>query len=80
VRQTKTEERTFTFRYRSAAHFVHVFRSFYGPIHRAYGALPPDGQESLTADLIALLERHDRGNGRGLVVPAEYLEAVATRS
>lgn len=79
ARSMSLHERPFAFRYRSAPHFVHVFRSFYGPIHRAYAALPPDGQDALTADLIALLERHDTGDGRGLVVPAAYLEAVVER-
>jgi SAM-dependent methyltransferase len=80
VHPVSIEERTFTFRYRSAAHFVEVFRGFYGPVHRAYAALPPDGQAALTADLTALLERHDTGRGGGLVVPGTYLEAVVTRA
>jgi SAM-dependent methyltransferase len=79
ARVVGVEERTFAFRYRSAAHFVEVFRAFYGPIHRAYAALPPEGQAALTADLTALLERHDAGRGGGLVVPGAYLEAVVTR-
>lgn len=79
VRARSLEERTFAFRYRSAAHFIEVFRAFYGPVHRAYAALAPAGQAALTADLTALLGRHDTGNGGGLVVPAVYLEAVVTR-
>lgn len=79
VRPIRAEERVFTFRYASAAHFLEVFRTFYGPINRAYAALPADRQEALTADLTALLSRHDVGNGGGLVVPARYLEAVLTR-
>jgi SAM-dependent methyltransferase len=79
VSAVSIQERTFAFRYRSAAHFVEVFRAFYGPVHRAYAALPPEGQAALTADLSALLERHDTGNGGGLVVPGAYLEAVVTR-
>jgi SAM-dependent methyltransferase len=79
ARAMEVEERTFTFRYRSAAHFIEVFRTFYGPIHRAYAALPPEGQAALTGDLTALLERCDAGRGGGLVVPGTYLEAVVTR-
>jgi SAM-dependent methyltransferase len=80
VRVVSIEERTFAFRYKSAAHFVEVFRAFYGPVHRAYAALPPDDQAALTADLTALLERHDTGHGGGLVVPGAYLETVVTRA
>jgi ubiquinone/menaquinone biosynthesis C-methylase UbiE len=74
-----TERRDFAFRYESAAHFIDVFRSFYGPTHKAYAALDEAGRAKLTADLESLLARHDRGAGRGLVVPAEYLESIATR-
>ena len=56
-----------------------VFRTFYGPVHKAFAALDGAGQAALEADLLALLTRSDRGGGNGLVVPAEYLETVITR-
>ncbi len=31
--------RIFNFRYRSAAHFIEVFRTWYGPVHKAFAAL-----------------------------------------
>lgn len=74
------EERTFTFRYRSPSHFIEVFRTFYGPMYRAYAALSPVAQEALTAELSALLERRDVGRGGGLVVPGTYLETVLVRT
>jgi ubiquinone/menaquinone biosynthesis C-methylase UbiE len=70
--------REFAFRYRSAEHFVDVFRTFYGPTHKAFLALDPNGQAALEADMIALLQASDRGGAAGLVVPAEYLETVIT--
>jgi SAM-dependent methyltransferase len=79
ARDIRVAERTFPFRYASASHWIEVFRTWYGPIHRAYAALQPEGQAALTRDLTALLEAHDTGRGNGLVVPATYLEAVATR-
>jgi ubiquinone/menaquinone biosynthesis C-methylase UbiE len=69
----------FSFRYKSPEHFVDVFRTFYGPTHKAFAALDAAGQAALEADLLALLRRADRGGGAGLVVPAEYLETVITR-
>ena len=71
--------RDFAFRYESAEHFVDVFRTFYGPVHKAFAALDADRQSALEADLLALLRRLDRGDARGLVVPGEYLETVITR-
>jgi ubiquinone/menaquinone biosynthesis C-methylase UbiE len=66
----------FAFRYQSAAHFVEVFRLYYGPTHKAFGALDAERQAALANDLLQLIAQHDRGEGRGMVVPAEYLEIV----
>ena len=71
--------REFAFRYRSPEHFVDVFRSFYGPVHKAFQALDAGRHAALEADLIALLQKSNRGGTAGLVVPAEYLETVITR-
>ena len=76
IRHTR---RQFAFRYRSPEHWVEIFRTFYGPVHKAFAALPADGQAALESDLIALLRKADRGGAAGLVVPAEYLETVITR-
>jgi len=70
--------RMFAFRYRSAEHWVDVFRTFYGPTYTAFLALDKDGQAALEADLIALLRSQDVGRGNGLLVPGEYLETVIT--
>ena len=71
--------RHFAFRYRSPEHWVEVFRTYYGPVHKAFAALDADKRAALDADLIALLRQSDRGGSSGLVVPAEYLETVITR-
>ena len=71
--------RHFAFRYRSPEHWVEVFRTYYGPVHKAFAALETDRQVALEADLLALLRRSDLGGGAGLVVSGEYLETVITR-
>lgn len=71
--------RTFQFRYRSAAHFIAVFRDWYGPVHKAFASLSADQAEALTQDLTELLTRLDRSGGRSLVVPSDYAEIVITR-
>ena len=68
--------RNFNFRYRSAAHWIEVFRNFYGPTHKAYAALDPARQARLTEDITDLLERLNVGGANSLVVPGEYLEVV----
>jgi ubiquinone/menaquinone biosynthesis C-methylase UbiE len=70
--------RHFTFRYRSAAHFIDVFRTWYGPVHKAFGALG-DKAPALTRDLTELLDANNRGGRSTLLVPSEYLEVVVTR-
>ena len=71
--------RFFNFRYRSAAHFIDTFRSWYGPVHKAFAALPADGARALEADLTELINRSNRAGEKSLVVPSEYLEVVITR-
>ena len=71
--------RDFNFRYQSAAHWVDVFRTFYGPTLKAYAALDPARQGRMTEDITALLERLNVGGPNSLVVPGEYLEVVITR-
>jgi ubiquinone/menaquinone biosynthesis C-methylase UbiE len=71
--------RMFNFRYRSAAHFIDVFRSWYGPIHKAFAALPADAAAALERDLTELLNRTNRAGADSLIVPSEYAEVVVTR-
>jgi SAM-dependent methyltransferase len=71
--------RMFMFRYRSAEHFIEIFSTYYGPMLKAFAALDPVGQADLHRDLTDLLQRFNQGGAETLVVPAEYLEVVATR-
>lgn len=75
----RCERRRFNFRYQSAAHWIEVFRNFYGPTYKVYAALDPDRQASLTQDISTLLQRQNVGGAHSLVVPSEYLEVVVTR-
>ncbi|NUO50107.1 MAG: methyltransferase domain-containing protein [Polyangiaceae bacterium] len=78
IAKLEVTPKDFCFRYESAQHFIDIFRKFYGPTHKAFAALDADRAAELAADIEALIHRYDRGNGRGIVVPAEYLEVVAT--
>jgi ubiquinone/menaquinone biosynthesis C-methylase UbiE len=74
------ESRHFVFRYKSPRHWVELFRTYYGPVLKAFAALDPAAREMLEADLYALLEAHNVARDGALVVPSEYLEVVITRS
>jgi SAM-dependent methyltransferase len=69
----------FNFRYRSSAHWIHVFRDFYGPTLRAFAALDTARQRQLEQDITTLLERFNVAGNASLVVPGEYLEAVIVK-
>jgi ubiquinone/menaquinone biosynthesis C-methylase UbiE len=71
--------RVFNFRYRSAAHFVDVFRTWYGPVHKVFAGLPTDMSMALENDLTDLLNRMNQAGTGSLVVPGEYLEIVIAR-
>jgi SAM-dependent methyltransferase len=75
----RCERRHFNFRYRSAAHWVQVFRDFYGPTLKAFAALDDAGKQALERDIAALLEAMNTAGAASLVVPSEYLEVVITK-
>jgi len=77
--QIRCERRLFNFRYRSAAHWVQVFRDLYGPTHKAFAALDAGGALSLEQAITALLDELNVAAPDSLVVPGEYLEVVITK-
>jgi ubiquinone/menaquinone biosynthesis C-methylase UbiE len=79
AKDIRCERKFFNFRYRSAGHWLQVFRDYYGPTHKAFAALAPREQAALAADITALLERLNTAGGKSLVVPAEYLEVVIVK-
>ncbi len=74
----KTTKQIFNFRYKSADHWLDVFKTYYGPTNRAFAALDAPKQGALQADLVELLARMNRGGKDTLIVPSEYLEVVVT--
>ena len=72
--------RIYTFRYTSAEHWLDFFRTYYGPMLKAFEALDDAGQQRLAADLLDLARRHNRATDGTLAVPAEYAEVVTVRA
>lgn len=73
------ESQYFMFRYRSPEHLLEVFRSYYGPVHKAFAAIDPQAREWLKTDLYTLIDEFNVAADGTLVVPSEYLEVVITR-
>ena len=71
--------RYFAFRYRSPEHWLDVFRTYYGPVLKAFAALDAAAQGALTGDLMALIDQLNRSGDSTMVVPGEYLEVVVAR-
>jgi len=71
--------RNFVFRYRSPDHWLEVFRTYYGPVLKAFAAVGPEAGLALKEDLMTLIERFNRSGDASMVVPSEYLEVVITR-
>jgi len=79
AREIRTQRRTFVFRYRSSAHWIEVFRTWYGPIHKAFLSLAPGDRSALERDLTTLLDEMNVARDGTLTVPSTYLEAVIVR-
>ena len=60
-------------------HWIEVFRTYYGPMNKTFGALDADKQAAFTRDVLALVEQGNRSHDRSLVLPSEYLEVVIER-
>lgn len=69
----------FVFRYRSPQHWLEIFRTYYGPVLKAFAALEPAAQTALQGELVTWIGRFNRSGDHSMVVPGEYLEIVITR-
>ena len=74
-----TAQRNFVFRYRSQDHWLDVFRTYYGPVLKAFAALDATAQSALERDIRALITQFNRSGDRTVVVPSEYLEIVINK-
>jgi ubiquinone/menaquinone biosynthesis C-methylase UbiE len=66
--------------FRSAEHYVEFFRKYFGPTQMAYERVGSDGEQALTDDLLAFLDGANSAGDRAMVLEAEYLQIIATRS
>lgn len=74
------EPKHFRFRYGAPAHFVEIFRTYYGPVHKAFAALDQDAQHALETEILDLIARHNTATDGTMNVPAEYAQIIITRN
>jgi ubiquinone/menaquinone biosynthesis C-methylase UbiE len=70
------QKRHFTMRYRSDEHWIEIFRTYYGPVLKAFEALDGAQQKKLHADIKELIARHNQARDGTMAVASEYLQAV----
>jgi len=75
VESITVNHKTFAFRYRSFDHFVDTFRTYYGPMSKAFLALGDKGP-AFEDDLRALAEQFNVAGNDSFVVPSEYAEVI----
>jgi SAM-dependent methyltransferase len=80
ARDIRAISRRFNFRYRSPAHWLEVFRNYYGPMTRTFAALDEQKQAAFKLEVEALMARDNRSGDGTLVLPSEYLEVVIERT
>ena len=72
----ETVRKNFVFRYRTPQHWLDTFRTYYGPVQKAFNAVGATREEALAADLIRLVQQFNRAGDGAMVLPSEYLEVV----
>ena len=73
--RVEAARKQYVFRYRSPRHWLDTFRTYYGPMNKAFAALDAGKQAALAEDLTGLATRLNRGDD-SMVVPGDYLEVV----
>lgn len=64
----------------SPAHFVDVFRTYYGPVHKAFLALDATQQATLEANILAAIAERNTATDGSMRVPAAYAEIVMVKA
>jgi ubiquinone/menaquinone biosynthesis C-methylase UbiE len=80
VASLQATRQTIVMRFASPEQYLDLFRSYYGPVVKAFEALDESGHQALANDLHQTLLRYARPVDGTLQVPAEYLEVVAVRA
>jgi SAM-dependent methyltransferase len=81
IAELKTTRRTCQIKYPfGPAEVVELFRTYFGPVNRAFAALDEDKQRDLRRDLEQVWSSNNRATDGTVYVDGEYLEVIATRA
>jgi ubiquinone/menaquinone biosynthesis C-methylase UbiE len=81
VADLQLTRRSITFHFPfTASEVVEVFRRYYGPTYKAFGALDEKGQTALFQELAQLWSTHNQSRNGVTQVQSEYLEVLAIRA
>ena len=72
--------KTFYMRFASPMAFIDLFRTYYGPVHKAFLALEPPAQEALTNDMLALIDRFNTASDGSAIIGSDYLEVLIDKA
>jgi DNA-binding transcriptional regulator/RsmH inhibitor MraZ len=65
------------FRYHSPRAWLNTFRTYYGPLHSAFGRIGSEAAQQLDTALLALAESSTTDPAGRIRIPSTYLEVVA---
>ncbi len=73
------EIRNFKFRYRSDEHWIDIFKTYYGPVLKAFESLDTATGRALHADIKALIAHFNLARDGTMVVASDYLQVIITK-
>lgn len=80
TKSIRTDRKIVTMYYRSIDHAIEIFRTYFGPMARAFEAIDAAGRDALRSDVAALFDRYNRATDGTLAMEAAYLQMVAIKN
>ena len=80
ARSISLKVKRFGFRYPSPQHFVDYFRTYYGPVHKAFLSLEEGRRKALNDDLLATIADFDIAEDATMHAPSDYAEIVIAKA
>jgi hypothetical protein len=79
-RALAVERRTFKQYYRSPEHALEVFKTYFGPVNRAYALVPAERHDEMTRDFLAVWRRYNRAEDGTAAIESAYAQILAVRA